>query len=286
MVLLCAGKSSRFGEKKQLVEINGFPLFLHTLMRFSKAEFSQIVLVAPSDDVDFFHRVLNGFDGRLKKNQNDDDRKWWEHHKGRISCIAGGLHRWSSSVKAIEHLEHLRKTKDKRREVETVIIHDGARPLLDGDDLERLLAKWRAIFKPMDASAKEDAPVEKLSNASMHSREKKINLKKDCRGLVACYQLVDTIKRVEKIEGELFIKEHPRRSDYVAVATPQIFDFAALKKSYEQAALSGFAKDDEPTDDAEVVGKYFSIALCLLDNPNPKLTYPHQFDVFQKALSQ
>ena len=283
LVLLCAGSSSRFGEKKQLVKINGFPLFLHTLMRFSGIEFSHIVLVTQEGDVDFFRKTLRSFNGNLKENHKDDDQKWLEHHKDRISFIAGGLQRWSSSLKAIEHLK---KIKSKSGEVETVIIHDGARPLLDANDLKLLLTKWSGILKRIDTNAKSmSGRKNNTESESENKKEHEIDFKKDCRGLVASYKLVDTIKKVEKINDDLFIKEHPNRSDYLSVATPQIFDFFALEKSYQNIE-SYIEKFQEPTDDAEVVGKYFSVALCLLNHPNPKLTYAQEFDTFAKALSR
>lgn len=249
LVLLCAGEGRRFGRKKQLLTIEGLPLFFHTLLAFAGAQFSYIVLVVPQQNLTAIAKSLPTYTPPLKSQQ-----QWWNIHKNRLHIIAGGQERYISSANAIAWLSENAAISDKNNQ--TIVIHDGARALLDKKDLIMLLKKWGK--KP-----------------------------ENCGGIVAAKMLTDTIKRVKTENQSLWIKEHSSRKDFMAVSTPQIFSFTLLQKAYEKMVKE---KNIDFTDDSEVMEKYSPkpclIELHILEKSNPKLTYNEDLLYFTETFKR
>ena len=175
-IIVAAGSGSRFKSDtpKQFLEINGKSVLAHTLERFQSApSVDSIVLVLAADqasfDVSAFPNVSN--------------------------VVAGG------STRA----ESVRNGLDAVGDAEIVAVHDGARPLVTVDEIERTIAK-----------AKESGAA--------------------C--LVA--PVTDTIKSVRGGEiADTLDRDKLRRA-----LTPQAFKIDVLKKAFENADLNESVTDE------------------------------------------
>src|SRR5688572_21495875 len=101
-IIPAAGSGTRMGgARKAFLEIGGKTLLQHCLDAFlSIDEITQIVVALPSEEV--------------RASSNGQQR-------GRVRLVAGGAHRADSVRAALNHLSP---------EVDVVVIHDAARPLL------------------------------------------------------------------------------------------------------------------------------------------------------------
>jgi 2-C-methyl-D-erythritol 4-phosphate cytidylyltransferase len=117
-VIVAGGTGKRFGGDvpKQFLEVCGRPLILHTVGAFDRCpEVGEIIVVLPADYVGIFGDELR--DGGF----------------GKLSAVvAGGATRAESVARGIAAV-----SPDCR----IVAIHDGARPLVSGDEIGRTIAK-------------------------------------------------------------------------------------------------------------------------------------------------
>lgn len=110
-ILLMAGDSVRFGEKKTFYEINQKPLFLYSLDILNQiAEISKIYLVVKYDDQEKVKEIV-------QSNYN---------HK--IDFVIGGKTRAQSVKNALQKVDS-----------DAVIIHDAARPLVTIKDFKNII---------------------------------------------------------------------------------------------------------------------------------------------------
>ncbi len=116
-IIVAAGTGSRFNSDtpKQLIELCGKPVFVHAVERFQAApSVDSIVLVVPADKTEDFRSKTVGFD--------------------KISVIVAG-----GSSRAESVLNGLNAVVDS----DIVAVHDGARPFVSVDEIERTIAKAR-----------------------------------------------------------------------------------------------------------------------------------------------
>lgn len=179
-IIAAAGSGTRFDSDtpKQFAHINGKPLIVHTLERFSAAaSVDSIVLVVAADRLDHAAQLT------------EETAKVWK-------VVAGGRTRAESVRNGLDAV-------DLRSEI--VAVHDGARPLVSVDEIERTIAK-----------AKETG--------------------------AACLvgEVTDTIKSVRggKITATLD-REQLRRA-----LTPQAFRLDLLQKAFENADLEENVTDE------------------------------------------
>jgi len=119
-IIVAAGSGTRFGAKKQFLEVDGKPLYYYSIKAF-KPYAEGIFLVVPKEDrtsVDPYGAML----------------------------VAGGKQRYNSvynaikainaikTVKAMENMTDVHVTNDT-----IVMIHDGARPCITSDVIERVM---------------------------------------------------------------------------------------------------------------------------------------------------
>jgi len=127
-----------------------------------------------------------------------------------------------------------------------VLIHDGARPWIQPELIERII----------DAAIKYGAVIPALP-------------------------LTETPKELENSEGggageKAFIKRHLKRVTICAAQTPQGFKFPEILAAHEKAA----AREAEYTDDAEVWGEFIGrVAVIPGDPKNKKITYPEDLSL-------
>lgn len=177
-IIVAAGSGSRFNSDtpKQFLEINGKPVIVHTLELFQAApSVDKIVLVLSEGQMG---KVDSSLFPKLE------------------SVVTGGSTRAESVRNGLNAVGE---------EISIVAVHDGARPLVTVDEIERSIAK-----------AKETGAA--------------------C--LVA--PVIDTIKSVRSGEiAATLDRDKLRRA-----VTPQVFKIEVLRKAFETADLSGSVTDE------------------------------------------
>lgn len=115
VIILSAGNSTRMGGvNKQLAKIDGVPVFILSALAFEKCErVGEIIIVAPKDDCAKFEKLAVNFGVE------------------KLSCVTeGGNSRFQSMKNALDKVS---------QEAEFVAFHDGARPLITAQSIEKVL---------------------------------------------------------------------------------------------------------------------------------------------------
>ena len=178
-VIVAGGQGVRMGadRPKQFLEIAGKPILRHTIERFQAYDPKfDFILVLP-----------------------DAQKEWWRNYcrqsgfLDRYTMVSGGITRFHSVQNALQYV------KDDG----IVAIHDGVRPLVSADLLQRL-------FEAMETYP-------------------------------AVIPAVSVVESVRKEEGEFSFPVS--RDGLVLVQTPQMFDARSLKTAYQQAFSPAFTDD-------------------------------------------
>ena len=124
-VLPAGGLGKRMGGTipKQLMELEGKPVYFYSLMTFlAMEEIAEVVLVVPVDWKDYFEKQIygNGENGIGKGLGTDLDK---------LKIVTGGAERWQSVRNGVESLSGC---------AEYVLVHDVARPLVSKDIIENV----------------------------------------------------------------------------------------------------------------------------------------------------
>lgn len=170
-IVLAAGAGKRMNTKvhKQYLEVAGKPVLYYALKAFEESSVSDIVLVTGA--------------GEEKYCQNEIIKKYG--FKKIKAVVAGGKERYHSVYQGLLAAEG----------ADYVLIHDGARPLVDNGMIQR----------SMDAVVKYHACAVGMP-------------------------VKDTIKIINE---EQFAKETPDRRKLWQVQTPQTFSYALVKEAYQ-----------------------------------------------------
>jgi 2-C-methyl-D-erythritol 4-phosphate cytidylyltransferase len=182
-VIASAGMGLRLGgRKKNYLEIAGRPVLAHTLSAFEKSPLvGGVVVVVPASDIDYCEtRIVKRFG-----------------FKKVLKVIPGGKERQDSVACALDVLGS---------EWEVVVVHDGARPLVTPEIIDKTI---RAAYR---------------SGAA-----------------VTAVELKDTVKEVTG--GK--VKRTIPRDRLRAVQTPQGFRLDLLKEAYKRAAEQGLMATDD-----------------------------------------
>ena len=166
-----------------------------------------------------------------------------DHPHRRILFVTGGPTRRSSVHNALSLLE----TADDLRccEVSHVLIHDGARPWVSRDLIERIIETTIRFGAAIPALPLNETPKELCSG------------------------------ELENCEDVKFIKRHLKRGSLCIAQTPQGFKFPEILRAHEKAAEREKTENLEYTDDAEVWGEFIGkVAVISGDPANRKITYP------------
>lgn len=177
-IILAAGSASRMeGINKQLSEIDGIPVFVMSALKFNASDMvSEVIIAAPQSDVKQFTELAKA------------------HGVTKLKCVVSG-----GATRALSVRNALHFVSD---DCEYIAIHDGARPLIESDDIDRVLN---------DALAHDAA--------------------------IAAAPATDTVK----VSQGGFIADTPDRSTLYYAQTPQAFSkklyLDCLKQLGEEAAL-------------------------------------------------
>ena len=151
----------------------------------------------------------------------------------RILFVPGGSTRRASVHNALVRLESYQPSH--------VLIHDGARPWIKKELVERII----------EAAIRYGAVIPALP-------------------------LNETPKEISgSAETGIFVKRHLKRAAIYSAQTPQGFRFSELLRASEKAAEREMKEHMEYTDDAEVWGEFIGqVAIISGDHENRKITYP------------
>lgn len=184
--IICAagqGKRMGLGHNKQFLELHDKPLLVHTLQRWQEFRMlEQLVLVVGEGDVQQVKHLIHEY--KLT---------------GVSEIVIGGKERQDSVYQGLLAL--------KKRQPEAVLIHDGARPFVQEEQLE-LLVK---ILKTEQAA-------------------------------VLAVPVKDTIKRVDQ-QGKIL--ETLPRPELWAIQTPQAFHYPLVLEAHEHAQKQGILATDD-----------------------------------------
>ncbi|HZR45588.1 MAG TPA: 2-C-methyl-D-erythritol 4-phosphate cytidylyltransferase [Candidatus Manganitrophaceae bacterium] len=186
-VIPAAGRGERMGSKtrKQFLALCGRPVIVHTLSIFQKSPFiDDILCVASKEDQPFLERLIA------------------EHGLTKVKRILPGGERRQDSVQvAIEYLEREGRPDD------IVLVHDGVRPLVPPELIERVA---REAYKS--------------------------------GGAVAALPVTDSLKEVS---ADGIIEKSVAREKIWSMQTPQAFRLSLLIEACRKAAGDGFYGTDE-----------------------------------------
>lgn len=216
-IVLAAGSGTRMGSntKKQYMQIGGREIIYYSLEAFENSMVDEIVLVVSPGDADYCQKEI------VERYGFEKVRRIVEGGRERYHSVANGL----------------AQTGD----CDYIFIHDGARPLVNGEIIERA---FRAV--------------------------------RDCSACVVGMPAKDTIKIADE-EGN--IASTPNRNLTWLVQTPQTFSSPLIKKAYaglmereEELRKAGLAI----TDDAMVVETITGHKVRLIEGSyeNIKITTP------------
>lgn len=179
-ILLAAGRGQRVGSEvpKQFLNLAGRPMLCHSARTLAASpRVGALVVAVPPDACDA--PEVEGLDKVA-------------------AVVAGGATRQDSLHRALERLPD---------PTDTVMVHDAARPLLDGRLIDQLL----------------DA------------------LDEDCDGVIPAIPLEDTIKRVS---ADLMVQGELDRRGVWRVQTPQVFGRRVLQEALARAQAEGHQSTD------------------------------------------
>ena len=172
-IIVAAGQGTRMGADipdKIWTELAGVPVILHAIRAFHNTPcIDAIVLVLREERIDRARRIIAD-EGMTKV----------------VDIRVGGVRRQDSVRAGLDSLQG--------RGCDVVLIHDGARPLVDAEMIER----------GVEFGRKHGAAV-------------------------AAIPVVDTIKQVDSEGG---VVGTPRRAELLAVQTPQAFNIDLLLRAY------------------------------------------------------
>jgi 2-C-methyl-D-erythritol 4-phosphate cytidylyltransferase len=171
-IIVAAGKGKRMGStiSKQFLEIKGKPVLYYTLNVFSKCSLiDNIILVLSPEDIEYCNsQIINRYNFK------------------NIIIVEGGKERQDSVYNGLKAAENC----------DVVLIHDGARPFVDSDSIEKGI-KYAKIY-----------------------------------GASACgVKPKDTIK-IKNQEG--FSISTPQRDTLFSVQTPQCFKYELIMECHQK----------------------------------------------------
>lgn len=181
-VIVAAGSSNRMGHDKIMGALGGIPVLVRTLRAFQESEYvDEIVLVTRLEMLEHGAMLCDKY-GISKVSK----------------VICGGKTRTESALAGVSEV---------RRGAKLIAIHDGARPLVSGQLIRRVVYAARDHYSAV--------PV------------------------IRC---TDTMKLVD---SQGFICASVDRDDFVRIQTPQVFEASFIKGALTKAVKDGVALTDD-----------------------------------------
>lgn len=254
-MILAGGSGKRIGDEipKQYIEIHGKPLLYYTLRAFEEASADAVSVVADKGHLKYIVSEIADRYG-LKKV---------------IRVCEGGEERFDSVLHGLDDLKETAKDDD------IILIHDGARPFIKPEEIDRMIAE-----------AKEHGAA------------------------IGAMPVKDTIK-ISDEKG--FVSATTLRANTWQIQTPQAFRYGLIREAYEKAAAMQWKMPADPaatgadpvtsgadteafvyvgagkifTDDSmvvEAVAPEQKIKLVALSYENIKITTPEDLSIAKERL--
>lgn len=216
-VVLAAGQGTRMGagQNKVLLALRGKPILIHALAAFDQTpQVAEILLVAHPDEVERCRALVAEY-GIAKV----------------AAVIPGGATRHQSEDRALSWL----RSRIESGEIGTLLLHDGARPLITPDEIAAVIA----------ATASTDG------------------------ALLAAAVTPDETIVVQDDDGQV-VRAWPS-TELALAQTPQAFDARRLLAAYDAARADGFEGSDTAASFERVGGQ---VRVVLGSPSNLKITTP------------
>lgn len=210
VIIVAAGSSTRMnGVNKQLEKIGETPVFVMSALKFERSKkVGEIIIAAPADDTARFEKLARNF-GVTKL----------------AAVVAGGDSRMRSVRNALAAVSS---------KADFIAIHDGARPLIETEDIDRVISD-----------------AEKYNAA------------------IAAAPAVDTIKAVG---SGGFIESTPPRGNLYYAQTPQVFRKKLYLECLEKADQTALESVTDDSSVLELCGEY--VRVTEISGCNMKITRP------------
>lgn len=220
-IILAAGQGKRMDSatQKQYMQLNGYPVLYYSMKQFEDSEIHSIILVVGKGEIEYCQKEIVEKYGFQKVEM----------------IVEGGRERYESVYYGLQAIQ----------DADYVLIHDGARPLITKEIIERC--------------------------------RKQVQYEYAC---VVGMPVKDTIKVVD---DKRYAKETPNRSTLWLVQTPQAFQFELVKSAYIKMMKQGdtMATDDAMV--VEQYANH-SIKLIEGSYENIKITTPEDLVIAQTLL--
>lgn len=228
-IVLAGGRGKRMNSAvpKQFLTIQDKPVLYYSLKAFEDSFIDSVILVASEEDREYCQKEIVG--------------KYRFHKIDKI--VSGGKERYHSVLNGIK----------AAGECDYIFIHDGARPFVTLDMLQRL---YECVT--------------------------------ECNACVAGMPVKDTIKIADE-NG--YIEATPKRDLVWMIQTPQVFSYELIKKAYlllEKDEYSLIEQGISITDDAMVVETLLGEKVKLVEGSyrNIKITTPEDMGVAEGFLKE
>lgn len=270
-IIAAGGSGVRFGDPagKQFVPLCGLPLMSWSLLAFDEApSISSIVVVCAED-------VLDDVREKIVSKLHLHKPVWFATAGAtrQDSCYAGLL-------RAPVHARY-------------VAIHDAARPLIQADAIERVIARVRAGSAVGSASGVEDvqaatqaaaqaaaamrSAARATSPAATSSSLADTTLTDTIAGAILAHPATDTLKLVY----DKRIQTTPARANFWCAETPQVFKRSTILQAHHQARVDELIV----TDDASLMEQQgFVIEVVPSVDANFKVTVPEDLILAEAVL--
>lgn len=227
-IVLSAGTGSRMKSDipKQYMDLNGRPVIYYSLKAFEDSNVESIVLVTGRDDIEYCRKEIVEKYGFTKVK----------------AIVAGGAERYDSVFEGLKAIN----------DCDYVMIHDGARPMLDSNIIERA---WSGAV--------------------------------EYKACVVGMPVKDTI-RIVGTDGTAI--STPDRKSLWQIQTPQAFDYRLIYEAYSKvlADVKAGKQKANITDDAMIVECASNVKVHMTegDYRNIKITTPEDIQVAEIFLKK
>lgn len=239
-IVLAGGRGNRMNSDipKQYMEVGGKPILYYSLKAFEDSFVDEIILVVGENDLEYCKKnIVDKF--ALKKIS-----RVVVGGKERYNSVYNGLKAIADSSRVIEPATNREKIMETGMGRDCYIfIHDGARPCLTEDILNRCLETVKST-----------------------------------KACVAAMPVKDTIKIVD---SSGYAISTPDRKTLWQIQTPQVFSYNIIKRAYDELINSGITIGI--TDDAMVVEQFGNTPVKVIEGSydNIKVTTPNDIEILK-----
>ena len=219
-IIAAGGTSSRMGFDKLFAEISGIPVIMRAILAFERADsITEIIVAAKADNVERIRTLCSEYNISKFK-----------------TVVSGGEHRQESVLNAVREISG---------NIDVVAVHDGARPFITSENIDRI-----------------------------------VGLAREKGAVIPAVRVKDTIKSV----GDGRILETPDRAGLYAAQTPQVFllekYMAAVGANSVRPSGTSFTDDAQMLENAG-----FEVFITEGDYGNIKITTPDDLNNAQCTMN-